>query len=129
MKLEDLENELECLAAEEAGIVTERAPELHPNLPELYRRRVADFEAALKRTPTEQAAAGEILRSLIARILVHPGKGRGEVQIQVEGSIPAILDFAQQRRERSPNRSVAMVVPRGGFEPPTPAFSVQCSTN
>jgi hypothetical protein len=22
-----------------------------------------------------------------------------------------------------------MVVPRGGIEPPTPAFSVQCSTN
>jgi len=24
---------------------------------------------------------------------------------------------------------VVLVVPRGGFEPPTPAFSVQCSTN
>src|SRR4051794_30641836 len=26
-------------------------------------------------------------------------------------------------------RSVLLMVPRGGIEPPTPAFSVQCSTN
>jgi hypothetical protein len=85
----------------------------------------------------ERAAASEILRSLIFGIFVYPGKDRGEVKIKVEGSVPDILEFAARQRghgqgakgERKPNRSVVLVVPRGGIEPPTPAFSVQCSTN
>ena len=104
------------------SLVTEQAPERHPNLPRLYRSRVADLEKALSRPTVERASASEILRSLISAIVVYPGEGRGEVTIKVEGSIPAILDFATQRerapntRERMKNRGVVLMVPRGGIE-------------
>jgi site-specific DNA recombinase len=121
-KLSELELEKARLEAEQQAINdTVSVPDIHPNLPELYRRRVADIERALTETEAERAAASEILRSLIECIVVYPGAHRGETVIAVEGSIPAILDFANRRQgERSTNRSVAMVVPRGGIEPPTP---------
>jgi hypothetical protein len=104
----------------------EHAPELHPNLPVLYRRRVGDLEQALTRSPAARAHASEILRSLISGIIVYPGGARGKVRIRVEGSIPAILDFARQRerapngRERTQNRSVTLMVPREGTRQPQP---------
>ena len=125
-KLVRLEAEMESLKSEERSLVTEQAPELHPNLPALYRSRVTDLEKALTRTPLEQASATEIIRSLISGIVVFPGESRGDVTIRVEGSIPAILELARQRerapnrRERMRNRGVVLLVPRGGIEPPTP---------
>ncbi len=69
-------------------------------------------------------------RQLIEGIVVHPGERRGETQIEVTGSIAAILEMAcQAPKEQTPNRSVGMMVPRGGIEPPTRGFSVRCSTN
>jgi hypothetical protein len=55
-------------------------------------------------------------------VVVYPGGRRGETIIKLEGSIAAILDFAQLRSrertpysgERTPNRSVVKMVPRGG---------------
>jgi site-specific DNA recombinase len=96
-------------------------PEIHPNLPQLSRRRVADLQRALTSIPEDRDAAAAILRSLTEKIVVHPGKRRGETTIFVEGSIPAILSFANGRRDQPlSRRSLAMVVPRGGIEPPTP---------
>jgi hypothetical protein len=40
---------------------------------------------------------------------------------------PRLVSHLLQAIERVSN--FLMVVPRGGIEPPTPAFSVQCSTN
>ena len=48
---------------------------LHPNLPELYRRRVEALEVALRDLATAVAAA-EVLRGLIAAISVFPGARR-----------------------------------------------------
>ncbi len=78
-------------AALTAGIAaagtTEPVPFLHPNLPELYRRRVEVLEAAL-RDPATAAAA---LRGLIDAILVSPGERRGEVTVQLRGDLAAFL--------------------------------------
>jgi site-specific DNA recombinase len=111
-KLAELETEKARLEAEQQAIKDlVRAPEIHPNLPELYKSRVADMEGALSKSELERAAAGDILRSLIEGIAVYPGAHRGETVIAVQGSIPAILDFADLRQgERSANRSVTMVV-------------------
>ena len=130
-KLTDLEGEKEKLETEQREDTgTSEIVELHPNLPELYRRRVTDLEDTLRRSPVERAAASQILRQLIESIVVYPGKQRGETQIEVTGSIAAILEMASRRqKEQPPNRSVGMMVPRGGIEPPTRGFSVHCSTN
>jgi site-specific DNA recombinase len=121
-KLSVLEADKERLGAELKASEARHEPvELHPNLPELYRRRVADLEGALTRAPAERAAAREILRSFIERVVVYPGDRRGETIIKLEGSIAAILDFAQLRSrertpysgDRTPNRSVVKMVPQG----------------
>ncbi len=130
-KLADLEAEKERLEAEQQGLTeTPEIVDLHPNLPELYRRRVTDLEATLRRSPVERAAASQVLRQVIEGIIVYPGELRGETQIEVTGSIAAILDMAYKApKGQTPNRSVVVVVPRGGIEPPTRGFSVPCSTN
>ena len=45
-KLGQLESEREKLIEEKRSVAVQQAPELHPNLPELYRRRVVDLEHA-----------------------------------------------------------------------------------
>jgi site-specific DNA recombinase len=116
-KLSELETEKAHLGASR-GPAHDELPEIHPNLPQLYKRRGADLQRVLT---SDRDAAAEILRSLIRQIVVRPGKRRGETLITVTGSIPAILEFAGNHTRRSaPERSVAMVVPRGGIEPPTP---------
>ncbi|MBX6387049.1 MAG: hypothetical protein IRZ07_29405, partial [Microbispora sp.] len=65
-------------------------PVLHPNLPELYRRKVAALEQALADPVTVAAAAGA-LRGLIDAILVYPGERRGEVSIQLRGDLAVFL--------------------------------------
>ena len=129
--LADLEAEKEQLEDERQGLnATSDVADLHPNLPELYRRRAAELEVTLRRCPAERAAAGQILRPPIEGIVVHPGERHGETRIEVAGSIVAILDMAYRSPgEQTRTRSVALVVPRGGIEPPTHGFSVHCSTN
>ena len=129
--LADLGAEKEQLEDERQGLnATSDVADLHPNLPELYRRRVAELEVTLRRCPAERAATGQILRPPIEGIVVHPGERHGETRIEVAGSIVAILDMAYRSPgEQTRTRSVALVVPRGGIEPPTRGFSVRCSTN
>ena len=55
----------------------EKLIELHPNLPELYRRRVEALEAALQE-PEGAAAAAQALRSLIDAVMFYPEEGRGQ---------------------------------------------------
>ncbi len=89
-----------------------------------------DLESTLRHSPVERAAASQILRQLIEGIVVYPGEQRGETQIELTGSITAILEMAgQASKEQTPTRIVGVVVPRGGIEPPTRGFSVHCSTN
>jgi len=115
-KLTDLEAEKDRLETEQREFTgTSEVVDLHPNLPELYRRRVTDLESTLRHSPVERAAASQILRQLIEGIVVYPGERRGETQIELTGSITAILEMAgQASKEQTPTRSVGVVVPRGG---------------
>jgi hypothetical protein len=45
-----------------------------------------------------------------------------------EGVIPFSCGTLSEKIQQNQKRIIEMV-PRGGIEPPTPAFSVQCSTN
>jgi site-specific DNA recombinase len=120
-RLMDLERQRDRLEQElrEVG-TTPSLPELPSDLPEIYRRQVAELEATLFGHEVERAAATEILRSLIEGIEVRPGKSPRETTIEVTGSITGILDVALGSLKYGPNRSVGKVVPRGGIEPPTP---------
>ena len=77
-ELRVLEQQQDALAADiTAAGVPEPVPALHPNLPELYRRKVEVLEAAL--------------RDLIESIVIFPGARRGEVSVELRGDLAAYM--------------------------------------
>jgi hypothetical protein len=90
-ELRSLEQRRDSVVEEIAATTTpETPPALHPNLPELYRRKVAALEVAL-RDPATAAAAAEVLRGLIDAILVYPGEQRGQVHVELCSDLAAFL--------------------------------------
>jgi site-specific DNA recombinase len=68
------------------------APRLHPNLAEMYRRKVAELTQVLD---TEGAAeARELVLSLVETITLVPEDG--QLRIEVRGELAAILQLADQ---------------------------------
>ena len=59
------------------------APNLYPNLAELYRRQVENLHEALN-APDSRTEAAEILRGIIERINVTP-LGQGSFEIDLTG--------------------------------------------
>ena len=68
-------------------------PRLHPNLAELYRRKVANLHAELNRRETRTEAA-EMLRDLIDEIRLVPEDG--ELAIELRGDLAAILALSRK---------------------------------
>jgi site-specific DNA recombinase len=94
-ELREVERQQAALMAEIAAAgIPKVVPVLHPNLPELYRRKVEALEAAL-RDPATAAAAAEALRGLIDAILVFPGARRGEVTMELRGDLAAFLHLGE----------------------------------
>jgi site-specific DNA recombinase len=93
---------------------------IHPNLPDLYRRKVAKLQQVFTDEATRPQAV-ETIRSLIDRIEVHPGQKRGHCEIVVVGALAQILAFAQQKTTAasSGNDGTFLMVAGVGFEPTT----------
>jgi site-specific DNA recombinase len=93
-----LQQRLDALEAERAQIETTLAApapspiRLHPNLAELYRRKVAALHEAL-RDPNTQAEALEIMRSLIEQVIVHPREAGG-FEVELVGEIASMVEVA-----------------------------------
>ena len=77
---------------------------LHPNLAHVYRQKVERLEQALN-DPIASAAAVEALRSLVDAIVVHPGKRRGEVSVELRGDLTAFLHLADDSPAASIQRA------------------------
>jgi len=93
------------------------APEtvrLHPNLPDLYRRKVADLAATLE-DPALRQPALELIRGLITRVTVRIAEG-GPV-LELEGALSAMIDAAQPGWLSGVDRCSVEVVAGAGFEP------------
>src|SRR5262249_24456705 len=101
-KLDELESRKAVL---EAGLAAAPppAPRLHPNLAEIYRRKVADLHAALAERET-QTEALEILRGLIERVVLHPVETGFEIELV--GEIAAMIDLRAQATAAGPTGSV-----------------------
>ena len=86
-------------ALAESGVqlaICARMIAIHPNLPELYRRKVVRLQRVLDDEATRPQAV-EIIRSLIERIEIQPGKERGHCEVIIVGALAQILAFAQQK--------------------------------
>lgn len=68
---------------------------LHPNLPELYRRKVEGLQQALS-DPACHAEALEIVRGLIEQVLVSPGPDGTGHTIDLHGDLAAMLTLGSE---------------------------------
>jgi site-specific DNA recombinase len=123
-RLSDLERQQETLQArlsEEAPPSTVR---LHPRLAELYAEKVQQLAEALN-DPGIREEAAEVLRSLIDRIELRPGRGGRGVEAMLHGDLAQILtlcegaDRSRKLPEAGTSGSQLSVVAGAGFEPAT----------
>ena len=68
-------------------------PDIHPNISDVYRRRVARLAEALDH-PGDRDVAAAAVRSLIDRIVLTPGAKRGEMDAVLHGDFGTILEWA-----------------------------------
>ena len=95
---------------------------LHPNLGEVYRRKVEELDAAL-RDPLIHDEALEIVRGLIDRLVIHPAEGGGFAG-RVIGDIARMVELGggTERKKAALDERTACsvkVVAGTGFEPVT----------
>ena len=123
-KLEALEARQGEVAKELAGLSAEPV-RLHPNLADLYRRKVAALQYLLENDATRTEAV-EIIRSLVEQVIFRPTAEAG-LEVELVGDIAGMVHLAQNSNENSPvsgavhdefTRSVK-VVAGVGFEPTT----------
>jgi site-specific DNA recombinase len=87
-------------------------PMLHPHIADIYRRKVADLEAALNDSllRTEAAAA---LRSLIDKVELYPGAKRGELRAELHGELAALLQLGAEQTKTRTSRDVRVSLVAG----------------
>jgi len=69
-------------------------PDIHPNLAEIYRRKVAHFAEALNDPELRDEVANDI-RSIVGKIILTPGPKRGQVDATLSGELMGILDIVR----------------------------------
>jgi site-specific DNA recombinase len=97
--------------------------EQHPNIGQLYQRRVEQLTHLLNDESNQQEAV-TIIRSLIDRIEITPGEKRGDPKIQLVGGLAAILELAVSKQQKTTIQSDSgfgrvLMVAGAGFEPAT----------
>ncbi len=116
-KLDELEQRKSALEADIA-VAPAAAPRLHPNLAEVYRRKVVNLQDALA-DPSTQTEALEILRGLIERVEVQAAENGFAIELVGEIANMVRLSAGAESLSREPYRSSVKVVAGRGFEPLT----------
>ena len=94
-KLEELEERKSRLETEVTNGPLPK-PRLHPNMAELYRRKVSELEAALQDPALREEALG-ILRGLVQSVEIHPAKKGFDVSFV--GDIAQMIVVAHPERK------------------------------
>jgi hypothetical protein len=110
-QLRDLEERKKELERDLASTREQAVIEQHPNMAELYRRKISELQSLLS-DETARPQAMEVIRSMVDRIEVHAGKERGKPDVILVGALAEILTFTQQKNKAASNgngRRVLMV--------------------
>lgn len=123
--LQDLEARKATLLRDMEGTQGLSEVIIHPNIADLYRRKVEQLQSLLI-DDTSRPQAMEIIRSMIDRIEVSAGDKRGEPQVLLVGALASILDYASTSDAQTQNAASAgggacrvFMVAGVGFEPTT----------
>ena len=97
--------------------------EMHPNIGQLYQRKVSEINHLLSDQASREEAIS-LIRSLIERIDILPGEKRGKPQVQLVGGLAAILEFAVAKQQKTAIQvdsgfGRVLMVAGAGFEPAT----------
>ncbi|WP_328285757.1 recombinase family protein [Magnetospirillum molischianum] len=116
-ELEAREDEINARLAQAPADI----PDIHPNVADIYVRKVARLAEALSHTD-ERDEAADAIRSLIEKITLTPGPKRGQIDAVLYGDLAAILEWTAQNANTpglgGSGVSVS-VVAGAGFEPAT----------
>jgi site-specific DNA recombinase len=117
--LDELEKRQEAIEAELADVVPPLI-ELHPNVGDLYRKKVRDLKAYLAATDDENRADAYLaIRELIQKVVISPKGGAYQgYDIEIHGQLAALLEASQHGTMREP-KSMGALVAGVGFEPTT----------
>ena len=107
-KIESMEGEVTTLKSE-LDAAPPLAPILHPNLAELYRRKIEHLREALN-TPDSRTEAAEILREIIVRIDIRP-LGRGTFEMDLVGDIVNMMELVETAPQTKTAASYEAAVP------------------
>ena len=99
-RLASLEKEKALALAQIAMAKPKPVVRLHPALPEIYRKKVESLAAALNQADTA-SEAGEIIRSLIDRILLTPTEAG--LKAEIFGDFAKLVEFSQERDAKTRN--------------------------
>ena len=119
--LEELEVQKRALTRELSLQTEEDKIVLHPNIGDLYARKVEDLRSLLKNEATKMQAT-KVIRSLIEKIVVSPTSNRGKCDVVLHGALASILQYASSPDERGTTSSHigrVVLVAGVGFEPTT----------
>ena len=108
-RMAELEREKADVAARLAE-APQTVPDIHPGIAEIYKRKVAALTETLE-DPTTRLDASSDIRSLVGKIVLHPGEKRGQVHATLHGSLIGILDFANDNLQPEANRVITSVAP------------------
>jgi site-specific DNA recombinase len=72
-------------------------PDIHPNIADIYRRKVARLADALNH-PEDRYEAAAALRGLIERIVLAPGSKRGELHATLHGELGTIIEWVARTK-------------------------------
>jgi site-specific DNA recombinase len=115
VKLDELEQHKLKLESAIAS-TSAAAPRLHPNLAEIYRKKVDNLQEALS-DPETRSEAIEILRGLIERVAVSAAEEGFTIELVGEIANMVGLSSGSEGRKVGPYRSSVKVVAAVGFEP------------
>jgi site-specific DNA recombinase len=120
-RMAQLEAERASLAQQTADPIEDVTLLVHPNVPELYRRKVTQLEELLERGE-DRDEARELIRSMIDRVVLSP-RASGGLEAVLHGELGAILAICAAAAGKPPTAtdpaSQLSVVAGTGFEPVT----------
>jgi hypothetical protein len=118
-QLGELEDQRDEIEAALGNVEPPPTIELHPNVGDVYRRKVRDLKAALTEADDDnRAEAYRAIRELVEKVVIRPSGPYRPVEIEIHGQLATLLR-ASNEGTLGERESMGVLVAGVGFEPTT----------